>query len=145
MSLRAMRSIVVLPYQWWAARALVLVALSACAASVAASLPEEYLGRWYYLGSSGGITGAGMGDEARGYIVIHSDNQMDHHEEGGTLVGTTEFTVGRGRTIFSSEDQWILSRDPSAAEVITVSEDGQSMSLSESVYDGFVRAYARSR
>jgi hypothetical protein len=144
MRLRAMRSIVVLPHQWWAARALVLLAISACAASVPA-LPEEYLGRWYYLGSSGGITGDGMGDEALGYIVIHSNSRMDHHEEGGTLVGTTEFTVGRGRTIFSSEDQWILSRDQSVAEVIAVSEDGQTMSLAENVYDGFARAYARSR
>mgnify|MGYP001334061953 CR=1 FL=1 len=109
------------------------------------SLPEEYLGRWYYMGSSGGITGAGMGDEGTGYIVIHSGNVIDHHQEDGTLVSTATFAVSRGPTIFSSEDQWILDSDSAAPDVITVSDDGQTMSLSENVYDGFGRMYARSR
>ncbi len=122
-----------------------LVALSACADASPTSLPEVYLGRWYYLGSSGGITGAGRGDEPTGSIVIQSDNTMDHYEDDGTLVGTTEFAVGRGPTIFSNENQWVLDRENTAPEVITVSEDGQTMSLSENVYDGFARAYARSR
>jgi hypothetical protein len=107
-------------------------------------LPDEYLGRWYYMGSSGGITGAGMGDEATGDIVIHSDNTMDHHREDGALVGTTSFAADRGPTIFSIEDQWVLDRESATPEVITVSEDGQTMFLSENVYDGFARAYARS-
>lgn len=124
---------------------LVLAPLSACATAQPTSLPDEYLGRWYYMGSSGGITGTGMADEAKGYIVIHSDNTIDHHEEDGSLVRTTEFTLDRGPTILSTEDQFVLGRESATPEVIVVSEGGQTMTLSENVYDGFQRAYARSR
>ena len=125
---------------------LALMASSMCAtAPPLTSLPEEYLGRWYYMGSSGGISGAGTGDAGTGYVVIHADNTLTRHEEDGTLVGTAEFTVHRGPTIFSSEDQWILNLAGAEAEVIAVSEDGQTMSLSENVYDGFGRTYARAR
>jgi hypothetical protein len=126
---------------------LLLAALSACVSALqtAASLPEPYLGRWYYVGSSGGITGRGMGDEGSGYIVIHADNTIDRHEEDGTLAGTTAFTLGRGPTIFSSEDQWIQNPGTPVPEGIAVSGDGQTMAISENVYDGFGRTYARSR
>jgi hypothetical protein len=126
---------------------LALAALSACASAqrTTESLPEPYLGRWYYVGSGGGITGRGMGDKGAGYIVIHANNTIDSHEDEGTLVGTAAFTVGRGPTIFSTEDQWILNPGTPVPEVITISEDGQTMSLSENVYDGFGRTYVRSR
>jgi hypothetical protein len=124
---------------------LVLAALSSCATAQPTSLPDEYLGRWYYMGSSGGITGMRIADEATGYIVIHSDNTIDHHEDDGSLVRTTDFTVDRGPTIFSSEDQFVLGHESGTPEVIAVSEGGQTMTLSENVYDGFQRAYARSR
>jgi hypothetical protein len=128
-----------------AAGGLALASLTACVDARTSGLPDEYLGRWYYMGSSGGIAGDGMGDEVNGYIVIQSDNTIDHHEEDGTPVATTEFTVGRGPTIFSTEDQWVLNPESMVPEVIMVSEDGRTMSLSENVYDGFGRAYARSR
>jgi hypothetical protein len=135
------------PIRWLLAVAggLVLATLSACATAQPTSLPDEYLGRWYYMGSSGGISGMGMTDEATGYIVIHSDNTIDHHAEGGSIVRTTEFTLDRGPTIFSTEDQFVLGRESLTPEVIAVSEGGQTMTLSENVYDGFQRAYARSR
>jgi hypothetical protein len=124
---------------------LVLAAVSACATAQPTSLPDEYLGRWYYMGSSGGIAGTGLTDEATGHIVIHSDNTIDHHAEDGSLVRTTEFTVDRGPTIFSTEHQFVPGRESGTPEVIVVSEGGQTMTLSENVYDGFQRAYARSR
>lgn len=125
---------------------LAVVGISACAAAQSpVSLPDNYLGRWYYVGSSGGITGRGMGDKGTGYIVIQADNTIDHHEEDGTLVATTRFTAGRGPTIFSTGDQWILNLGSAPSEVITVSEDGRTMTLAENAYDGFGRTYARSR
>lgn len=128
---------------------LAVALLTGCIVSQATSLPEAYLGRWYYVGSSGGITGRGMGDDPTGYIVIHPDNTLDQHDENGTHVDTTTFSVHRGPTIFSSEDQWVLSRGSASPavvpEVITVTEDGQMLSLADNVYDGFVRSYARSR
>lgn len=122
-----------------------LVALAGCADAQTSGLPEEYLGRWYYLGSSGGITGDGAGDPGVGYLVIQADNTMDQHDDDGTLVATMQFSVARGQTIFSTEDQWILNSESVVPEVITVSADGRTMALSENVYDGFSRAYARSR
>lgn len=135
------------PLGWLPAAAAVfgLVALVACVGAQTPGLPEEYLGRWYYLGSSGGISGDGAGDAGVGYLVIQADNTMDHHEEDGTLVASTEFTVARGPTIFSTSDQWILNSESVVPEVITVSADGRTMTLSENVYDGFSRAYARAR
>ena len=131
-------------------RALLVAALamlgtvSACAQT---SLPDEFLGTWYYMGSSGGISGEGVGDEPTGYMVIKADNTIDSHRDDGELIGTSEFTVSRGETIFSVDEQWILNlgSDIAIAEVIQVSDDGQYMSLAENVYDGFQRSYARSR
>jgi hypothetical protein len=118
----------------------------ACATVPAStSLPKEYLGRWYYLGSSGGISGRGMGDTGTGYVVIQSDNTMDHHEDDGALIRTTSFTVSRGRTIFSTDDQWILNVDGIPPQVIRLGDDGRTMTLSQNVYDGFTREYGRSR
>ena len=129
----------------WLALALggVLLALTSCKSN--SSLPDEYLGRWYYLGSSGGIAGTGMGDEPTGYIELRADNTMAHFHEDGTPVATATFTLRRGETIFSSDEQWILVANGGLEEVILVSEDGQNMSLSQNVYDGFGRSYVRSR
>jgi hypothetical protein len=127
------------------AAAATIFGLVACVAAPTSGLPEEYLGRWYYLGSSGGITGGGSGDAGTGYLVIQSDNTMNHYQDDGTLVATTQFTVARGPTIFSTEDQWILKPESVVPEVIAVSADGRTMTLSENVYDGFSRGYARSR
>lgn len=63
----------------------------------------------------------------------------------GTLTESTAYTASRGPTIFSTEDQWIIDRGNGMQEVVIVSEDGKTMSLAENVYDGFGRAYARSR
>jgi hypothetical protein len=89
-----------------------------------------------------------MGDEPTGNIVIHLDNTIAHYEEDGNRVGTTVFTLDHGSTIFSREDQWILNHENAAPEVVTVSEDGQAMSLSENVYNGFkarIHAHAECR
>lgn len=130
------------------ARASMAVALAfaaiACAADAQSTLPESHLGRWYYAGSSGGISGEGMGDEATGYIVIDADGTISSYQEDGTLVGTTEYEAELGETIFSMEPQWILREGP-IDEAMWVSEDGQQMTLGENVYDGFSRAYVRSR
>lgn len=122
----------------------VALAAIACAADAQSALPESHLGRWYYAGSSGGISGQGMGDEATGYIVIDADGTITHFQEDGTLVGTTEYEAELGETIFSVEPRWILRAGP-IEEAMWVSDDGQQMTLNENVYDGFSRGYVRSR
>lgn len=126
------------------ALALLLLGLSACADAPASPLPDEYLGRWYYLGSSGGITGGGLGDEPTGFIVIHGD-MIDRHAEDGTLLSTRTFTASLGPTIFSTEDEWVLDAERAVPEVIRLSDGGRTMTLSENVHDGYTRVYDRSR
>jgi hypothetical protein len=128
-------------------RPAVVFLMGATAACSQGPLPDEYLGTWYYTGSSGGFAGDGMGDPATGYIVITADNTIESYDDDGEPVATRTFTVSRDRTIFSAEEQWILDlgSDMAIAEVIQVSDDGQLMSLAENVYDGFQRSYGRSR
>jgi hypothetical protein len=109
------------------------------------SLPEECLGQWFAVGSSGGISGEGTGDAPSGSIVIHANGTMDHHDESGVLLSTTAFTVSRGPTIFSTRDAWILTFDNASPQVIMVSADGRTLSLAENVYDGVAMEYARAR
>jgi hypothetical protein len=107
------------------------------------SLPDEYLGQWYYTGSSGGIAGDGMGDEPSGWIVINADNTIDRFDDDGTLLGTDAFEPSLGTSIYSGEDAWILERSGGPPQVIMSSEG--LMSLSDNVYDGFSLGYARER
>lgn len=119
--------------------------LGACSPASTQSLPPEYLGRWYYIGSSGGITGGGMGDDPTGYIVITADNEIETFEEDGTRVGTRAFALGRGQTIFSSAEQWILDPAGPMPRMIMVVDGGAALTISENVYDGFQRSYVRAR
>jgi Uma2 family endonuclease len=109
------------------------------------SLPAGFLGQWYETESSGGLTGEGTGETPSVYIVIQPGGRIDHHAQDGTLLRTTRFALSHGRTIFSTEDLWILDPADGVPEVIQLSADGGTMSLSENVYDGFGRTYARSR
>jgi len=125
----------------------VVSTLAGCVPGVAApqTLPDEYLGQWYYLGSSGGIGGDGMGDEATGWIVIDADNTIDSFGDDGSLIGSSRFDPFQARSIFSAEEVWHLNSGGGFSQVILISDDGENMSLSENVYDGFSLGYARSR
>jgi len=125
--------------------ALLLLTCGACASAESTSLPEALLGRWYYTGSSGGIGGDGLGDDPAGYIVIRSDRTLEHFEEDGTTISTTRFKFERGPTIFSTDPQWVMSGTEGPDVVLTLSDEGRTLSLSENVYDGIGRTYARSR
>jgi len=122
-----------------------VLAAAGCSGGQGATLPEEFLGQWYYVGSSGGITGKGLGDAAAGYLVIRADGTLERHGEDGALTETTRTTATRGRTIFSEEEQWMLTSEGGVPEVIRLSADGQTMTLAENVHDGFSRSFARSR
>ena len=128
----------------WTTLFAIALGAAACAAESESTLPEAYLGRWYYAGSSGGIAGDGLGDEPTGYLVIHADGTIDSFREDGTRVGTVAYEAGQAETIFSTETQWVL-RTEGLDQAIQLFDDGRQMSLSENVYDGFSRAYVRSR
>lgn len=121
---------------------LLAVGTSGCGSS--SSLPDDYLGQWYYQGSSGGLSGDGAGDPATGYIVITQRNTLEHYSEEGTLTAIEPFDLERGRTIFSADPQWVLRSANSLERVIQFHEDG-TLSISDNVYDGYHMGYARSR
>jgi hypothetical protein len=120
------------------------VALGACSSRPSNSLPEEVLGQWYFLGSSGGIDGDRGNDDASGYIVLH-EGRMDVHVDGGALTRQETFSPSRGKTIYSDEDLWILNFERREARVVLVSPDGQTMSLSPNAYDSIGQDYSRTR
>lgn len=124
---------------------LAFLALLACPGSPTESPPDEFLGRWYYVGSNGGIAGTGVGDAPLGYIEIQPDYTIASYTEDGTHQGSTDFTLSRGPTIFSGDDMWILKSETGPPQVFMMAESGEAMSLAENVYDGFSRSYVRSR
>ena len=119
-------------------------ALGACGSGPSISLPEEVLGQWYFLGSSGGIDGDRGNDEATGYIVLH-EGRMDVHDEDGALARQEPFSPSRRKTIYSDEDLWILNFEGGEAHVLLVSPDGQTLSLSPNAYDSIGQDYSRTR
>lgn len=108
------------------------------------ALPEDYLGQWYYTGSSGGISGDGAGDAATGYIVITPRNTIERYEDDGRLIATESFELAHGETIFSSDPRWILREADGMDRVIQLYDDG-TLTISDHAYDGFHLGYARGR
>jgi hypothetical protein len=115
---------------------------TAVACQSASSLPDEYLGRWYFMGSSGGIDGDGTGEPATGSIVITANNEIERYRADGNRYATEPFEPTRDESIFSGGQAWVLVGSNGPPRVIAIYENG-TMSLSENVYDGFSYAYQR--
>jgi hypothetical protein len=109
------------------------------------SLPDAYLGRWYYVGTSGGIAGDIFGEPDGTSIVISGANEIESYDANGALVGSTSFEPTLGSSIFSAGEDWILEEAGPSQQVMILSEDGQTMALSDNVYDGFSTSYRRTR
>lgn len=114
--------------------------LGACESQ--STLPAEYLGRWYFSGSSGGIAGTGTGAPTGGWIVITADNEIEHYGVDGALAATERFGLSRERSIYSGEEAWVLVEPGGFARVIELYENG-TMLISDNVYDGFSSGYQR--
>ncbi len=110
-----------------------------------ASLPDAYLGRWYYVGTSGGIAGTSHGEPDGSSIVITGANEIESYDAEGALIGSVSFEPTWGSSIFSTENDWILDAAGELPRVISLYEDGETMSLSDNVYDGFSSSYRRTR
>jgi len=109
------------------------------------SLPDEYLGRWYYVETSGGIAGTSHGAPDGSSIVITAANQIESYDPEGARVGSVSFELTHGSSIFSTENEWILEAPRELPRVIRLYENGTTMSLSDNVYDGFSTSYRRNR
>ncbi|MDH3208322.1 MAG: hypothetical protein OEO79_17105 [Gemmatimonadota bacterium] len=106
------------------------------------SLPEEYLGQWYFSGSSGGMDGNGTGEPAVGWIVITDDNEIEHYRDDGSLAVTTRFDLTRAQSIYTGQEAWALSESGGMQRVIALYENG-TMAISDNVYDGYSSGYQR--
>lgn len=107
-------------------------------------LPVEYLGRWDFGGTSGGIEGREIAAADGSWILITPRNTIEYHSADGRSDSTETFEPTRGRSIFSESEAWIL-RGPDVIErVIQVHPDGV-LTISENVYDGFGSTYTRHR
>ncbi len=108
-----------------------------------ASLPEEFYGKWRSTGSGGGMNGMGDGKPVDEMIVITKANQIETYK-AGTLVSTVPFRIGRGHSIFSGGDDWLIFRGGSDTEVISL-HGADGLGLSENHPDGFAWSYERVR
>lgn len=122
---------------------LMVVTLGACT-QAEGSVPTEFLGLWYHVGSGGGIDGIYRAEGA-GHIRISADHTIEAFDESGASLGIRAFSLERGPSVFSSEDEWILTSGVEAAVVVRVHDEGDRLTMQENAYDGVSDEYARSR
>jgi hypothetical protein len=105
-------------------------------------LPAEFYGTWKFQGSSGGMDGQGNANYRLEKIVLRAPNTLEEHHAGGTVTRGT-FTVGRGKSIFSGGDAWLMQRpNSSMIQVLTLSTNRQ-LTISENVYDGYSYSFKK--
>lgn len=110
----------------------------------AGGLPAEYLGRWSFGGTSGGIEGREVAVADGSWIVITAENTLERYSADGRLASTERFEPKRGPSIFSGSDAWILGGSDGIERVIQVHAEGV-LTISDNVYDGFGSTYTRNR
>jgi hypothetical protein len=115
--------------------------IAACACSRAPMLPDEFYGDWEFTGSSGGFSGDGDSSLADHRIAILRSNVLETYHSA-ELVSSVPFTVSRGETILSAEEQWLITLEDRAEPWVAELRDGR-LTLSDNVYDGFSLSYER--
>lgn len=107
-------------------------------------LPDEFHGRWYFGGTSGGIAGEQTVFADGSWIVITPGNTIERYSAEGRLTSTEHVEPTRGRSIFTGAEGWILGGGTAIDRVIEVRPDG-ILTISDNVYDGFGSTYTRAR
>ncbi len=111
------------------------------------TLPAAFLGTWESTGTSGGLDGTSLPrKERRGRerIVIGAANTL--LRQGPPVTRSIQpFTVRKGKTIFSSEPQWMILLQPGDQEFVLQLGPDDTLSMSENVYDGYGTSYRRVR
>jgi hypothetical protein len=105
-------------------------------------LPREFYGQWKFAGSSGGFAGDGDTGYAIEKIIITQANVIESYKEG-KLVSSVSFTVGKGKSIYSGKEAWLITMGAGGiSQVVEIYEDG-SLGIADNVYDGFSYGYKR--
>jgi hypothetical protein len=115
--------------------------LKHCGFKPADRLPPAFYGEWKFLESSGGISGRGDSGYSIDRIVITEGNVIEAYRSG-KRISATPFKPGLGKSIFSTEDVWLLSRGQGAFLQAVEIRNG-ILTISDNVYDGFSYSYAK--
>lgn len=106
-------------------------------------LPDPYYGTWELAGSSGGMDGRGM-EVPKGVLLVLTRDGFAERRTPDRPTVRSEFTVRRGKTIYSSEPGWFIEAPGiGLSGVITVTDGGKDLTISDNHYDGFSSHYRR--
>jgi hypothetical protein len=106
-------------------------------------LPEAYYGTWELAGTSGGLDGMGvpLPEGPRDRVVLTRENIWKQRGPDGSVA--RPFTVRKGKTIFSADDQWMVVWGSGRGELVLQLAADEQLTVSENVYDGFSSSYRR--
>ena len=131
---------------------LLLTALAACGGEEGRTkgdgasprmLPDAFYGTWEHTGTSGGLDGKEipLHEGAQATITITRDNQLVFRSADGSQ-NAHAFTVDKGKTIYSSEPQWMVLSESGDPLVLRIAKDG-TLTTSDNAYDGYSSTYRR--
>jgi hypothetical protein len=116
--------------------------ITACDRARTGSLPDAFLGTWYYTGSSGGLDGRGLGSKGVHRIVIHADRTLEVFETADGPSRLVRFDATRGETIAGNK-AWFLRSGTDLPEVLRLSDDEQTMAMADNHVEGIIWHFAR--
>jgi hypothetical protein len=120
----------------------VLPCITACNHAATDSLSDDFLGVWYYTGSSGGIEGQGLGSKGVHRVVIRADRTIEVYDTPEEPSRVVRFDADLGETI-AGDRAWFLRSGEGIPEVIRLSDDRQTMTLADNHVEGFIWHFAR--
>lgn len=129
--------------------ALAVLLVSGCdAQEEATSAPPTLVGTWEWAGTSGGIGGEsrvpGQGD-ARITVQFRADGTAVFHRDG-EVSREQRYRISSEVTILGPGELPVLYfDDEELGRVVGLHESGQTLTLSDNVYDGFSLEYRRVR
>jgi len=127
---------------------LLIVFGAACAGSGHDALLSQLIGTWQWEGTSGGIAGdttTPPEDDPVRTIVIRADRTFAF-EMDGKETARRRFKITQEESIHSGKPaRAIRFEDNDTVRIITLSEDQQTLTLSDNVHDGFSSTYRRRR
>jgi hypothetical protein len=123
-----------------------LVACGASGGEAVDNIPPGLIGTWRWQETSGGIAGtterAGEGQPVRTIEFRRDGTAVFRLDDAVTA--TREFAVREVQSIFDGKPRAALFyEEGSGGEIIRLSGDGQTLTLSQNAYDGFSSRYTR--
>lgn len=108
------------------------------------SLSNDLIGQWEWLSSTGGIAGVTLTPESTGNSVMIEFTASGKYREytNGALTITCRYLIVRQFSIYSGSSVKLIVYDNSMIRQ-SYSVDGDTLILSDEVYDGFISRYEK--